>query len=334
MLKKFGLFLLVVVVLVLGGALIVQSRNSDEPIKSPLSPLGKKLEETVQKAKYDSDLVNKNRINILLFGIDRRHKGEGYRTDIMILLSADRTTNKVVMTSVPRDLWWEGERINAIYSLRGWEEMQTAFGTITALTPDRYVLIDFEDFKWLVDAMGGVPVNIETTFTDTQYPVDATFEYQTVNFTQGTEKLSGERALIFARSRKGDFDNGDWGRMKRQHLILKGMLEGVVQPESIFNPVVIEKAYATLTGHGIETNLTIDDAKFLWDFYKDKDKYEVNSLLVDYDYLYTPPAADYGGAWVLAPIDNDYTKIKNNIETLLTTGKMGEITTTQQQIAN
>ncbi len=92
MLKKFGLFALVVVVLVLGGALIVQSRDSDEPIKSPLSPLGKKLEETVQKAKYDSDLVNKNRINILLFGIDRRHKGEGYRTDIMILLSADRTT--------------------------------------------------------------------------------------------------------------------------------------------------------------------------------------------------------------------------------------------------
>lgn len=295
--------------------------NKPSSTETPKSPIGDVIEENIQKvinSKYDSDLVNKDRINILLLGIDRRSKAElGYRTDIMILVSVDKTTNQVVMTSVPRDLWWGGGRVNAVLNGQGWESLQTAFNEITGITPDRFVLTDFEDFVWIVDSMGGVPVDIQTTFTDSQYPVDETFEYQTVTFTQGTEKLTGERALIFARSRKGDFDNGDWGRMKRQHLILKGFLDAVVQPESIFNPMVVEKAFELVTNKGMETNLTIEDSKFLWDFYKDKDQYNINSLFVDHDYLYTPPMSEYGGAWVLAPINNDFTQVHTRLEEML-----------------
>ncbi|MBP7927947.1 LCP family protein [Patescibacteria group bacterium] len=254
-----------------------------------------------------------NPINIVLLGIDRRSREEGYRTDIMILLSANPETNKVVLASIPRDLWVGNGRINATFLQDGWEGMQSAVETITGQKPTKYILTDFRDFSWIVDAMGGVPVDVQTTFTDSQYPVDETKGYQTVSFKQGTETLTGERALIFARSRKGDNDNGDWGRMKRQHLILKGMLGAVLQPSSIFNPMVVENAYTTVTTGKMDTNLSLEDAKYLWDFYKDKDKYTFESVYLDYEYLFTPPMEDYGGAWVLAPKNGTFEPFKTLI---------------------
>ena len=318
MFKKLGLILVVVFAIILVTLVILSNRSVDED--SLISPIGKSIEKTLEnvKPKPDSELADKNRINVLLLGIDRRSKAEAaYRTDIMILLAIDKTTNEVVMTSIPRDLWWDGGRLNAVFIQSGWEELQTAFATITGVKPDRYIIADFADFSWIVDSMGGVPVEVQTTFTDTSYPIDETFDYQTVTFTQGYEKLTGERALIFARSRKGDYDNGDWGRMKRQHLILKGFLEAVAQPESTFNPIVVESAFKTVTEKGMETNLTVGDAKYLWDFYKDKDVYNISSIYMDHDYVYTPPMEDYGGAWVLIPINNDHTKLKTDIEAIL-----------------
>ncbi len=254
---------------------------------------------------HNSALAKSDKTTFMLLGVDRRSKNEGYRTDIMILVSVDKVKNKAVMISVPRDLWWKTGRINATYIQDGWGEMQNAMEEITGLRPEKFVLTDFEDFSWIVDSMGGVPVDVETTFTDSQYPVDATFEYQTVTFTEGKEVLNGERALIFSRSRKGDNDNGDWGRMKRQHLILKGMLKAVKQPSSIFKNMELSKAFDMVTKGRMDTNLALSDVGYLWDLHKDYEKYTISSLYLDYDYLFTPPMEEYGGAWVLAPIGGD-----------------------------
>jgi len=166
--------------------------------------------------------------------------------------------------------------------------------------------------------MDGVEVQVENTFTDSSYPVDATKGYQTVTFTQGTEKLTGERALIFSRSRKGNNGEGsDWARMKRQHLILKGMPSAVLSPKSLFNPMVVEKAFKTITEGKMDTNLTVEDAKYLWSFYKDRDQYEIESVYLDYDFLRSPPMEDYGGAWVLVAKDPSYKTIHNYINSKL-----------------
>ena len=254
-------------------------------------------------------------INILLLGIDRRSRLESsYRTDIMILVSLNPDTNKIVLASIPRDLWYEGERINALYISHEWEKLQTAIEEVTGLKPERFILTDFKDFSWVVDAMGGVTVDIERSFTDTQYPVDVTKTYQTVSFIEGPEKLTGARALIYSRSRKGTNGEGsDWARMQRQHLVLKGMLEAIQQPTSLFQPMVIKEAYKTITEGRMDTNLKVTDAQYLWDFYKDKDKYEISSLFLDYDYLYSPPMEQYGGAWVLVSKTGTYEPFKNAI---------------------
>ena len=305
MTKNIALVLVILVLTALGAAFLYKGREQPSPDDQMKSPLSAQKDDEDSKGKklndYFSDLVKAKNVNILLLGIDRRHRSEGYRTDIMITATLDPNKNTVVLASVPRDLWWSESRINALFPAQGWEDTQIAFEQITGVKPDHFIMTDFAEFRWVVDAMGGVPVEIETTFTDTSFPVDETFEYQTVSFTKGYEKLTGERALIFARSRKGDFDNGDWGRMKRQHLILKGFLQAVTQQESIFNPMVVEKAFELVTKGRMDTNLTLNDAKALWDLHKDYKKYSFNSMYMDYDYLYTPPAEEYGGAWVLAP---------------------------------
>lgn len=285
-------------------------KPKNQEIISPFSKLKQEIINKVDPNNYEKSdpyPLGKPIVGVL-FGIDRRSRDEGYRTDIMIVAAANPETNKVVLISIPRDLWYGSGRINALYPADGWPAFQEAAIELTGLKPERFVLTDFKDFSWVVDAMSGVPVEVETTFTDQSYPVDETKGYQTVSFQKGQEVLTGERALIYARSRKGDFDNGDWGRMKRQHNILKGMLKAVLQPESLFNPMVVEKAFETVTQGKMDTNLSVVDAKYLWDFYKDKDKYEIISLYMDYDYLYVPPAEEYGGAWVMAPkpggIDN------------------------------
>jgi LCP family protein required for cell wall assembly len=283
----------------------------DTGVTSPFSELAKEKEQNNLEEKYPLGKP----INIMLLGIDRRSRNElSYRTDIMILLSVNPETNRVTLASIPRDLWYQGQKINGLYINEGWPTFQVAIEEITGQKPERFILTDFKDFSWIVDAMGGVPVEVERTFTDTSFPVDETKEYQTVSFAAGPEVLTGERALIYARSRKGNNGEGsDWARMRRQHNILKGMLEAVQQPGSLFKPMVVEEAFKTVTTGRMDTNLQIADAKYLWDFYKDKDDYIINSLFLDYDYLYSPPLEQYGGAWTVVPTDGDYSTFKTDL---------------------
>lgn len=311
LLKYILVFALSFSVFVLSYMFYLTLKPSEKVIE-PISEVSTEEKETI--VKTDSKMQKEERINMVLLGIDRRSKDEGYRTDIMVVVSIDKAKNKALLVSLPRDLWWNGGRLNATYTAEGWSGLQTALETITGIRPEKYILTDFVDFEWIVDSMGGVPVTVETTFTDSQYPVDETFEYQTVTFTKGEEKLTGERALIFSRSRKGDNDNGDWGRMKRQHLILKGMLQAVKQPTSIFKNMEVAKALDMVTKGRMDTNITLSDATYLWDLHKDWEKYQTVSKYMDYDYLFTPPMAEYGGAWVLAPIGGSYDTFKNDLK--------------------
>ncbi len=339
LMKNFVVFALVLIFTTTAG-LFFYFKLSQKDTKEMLYPLVIKIIESIpdetkpkEQPKPASELANQDVINILLLGIDRRSRSEGYRTDIMILLSINKKDKTVVLTSVPRDLWVQGARINALYLQQGWEGVQSAFNQITGQKPDRFILTDFADFTWLVNAMDGVPVTVENTFTDTEYPVDVTKTYQTVTFTAGPEKLTGTRALIFARSRHGNNGEGsDWMRMKRQHLILKGMLSAVLQPKSIFNPMVVENAFKTVTEGKVDTNLTLDDTKFLWDFYKDKDAYTYSSLFMNSDFVYNPPMSDYGGAWVLVPRDPSNLAFHQAVENLINKVEVATKESTPSQI--
>jgi len=301
-------------------------KDPRDAVKTVLSPFGivnlTKSPEELRKEK--SIFKDKKNLNVLLIGTDssltRRAKGQtGFNTDALILLSVNPEKNIVLLTSVPRDLWVKGNKINALYILYGWETLKGAFEEITGQTLDGYIMTDFDGFRWIVDSFGGAPVEIKNSFTDTTFPDLQDYGVVTISFALGEEKMSGQRALTYSRSRHGDNGEGsDLMRAKRQHLVLQGMLDGISQPESIFWPMDIPKFYEIVTQH-METTLTLDDVYYLWDFYKDRDKYKIESFVVGSDYLYYPgmyPDSPYR-AWVFIPIGNDFTKLQTDITSKL-----------------
>ncbi len=327
MFKKF--LILLVVSAIAFGALYLYLNNNKKVNLNIVSPIGiisqegnnqNKQQDQPKKSSIFSEVIN-----ILLIGTDtsesRRADGQtGFNTDSMVLVSINTRTNKVLLTSVPRDVWINGNKINALYIVFGWDTLRDAYEKITGQKIDGYVKVDFDQFRWLVDAFGGVPVTVEKTFTDTTFPNKTDSGVITASFTQGYEKMNSDRALTFARSRHGDNGEGsDLKRAKRQHLLLQGFVEAVKQPESLFWPMDVSKFYDAITGKSIYTTLKLDDLYYLWDFYKDKDKYSVESLVLDDKYIYHPgmyPDSEYR-AWVFISKDPTWGTLHADIKAML-----------------
>lgn len=321
--KKVVIIIFLLAGLFGGASLLLGSLNKGNVYnKDLLTPISKEGVKIVDKIFPKSTLEKDPYINILLIGNDssanRISSGQtGYNTDSMILVSANTETNKVLLISVPRDLWINGNKINALYTVYGSDTLVNAYEKIIGQEVDGYIMTNFDDFEWIVDSFGGVPINVETTFQDSSFPNRDDTDVMTVSFEQGTEKMSGERALVFARSRKGTNGEGsDLMRAKRQHLILKGMIEAIKQPESLFWPFDGEKFLNMVTTvRNMETTLNVLDVEYLWDFYEDKDLYTIDSLVIGDEYIYHPgmyPDSAYT-AWVFIPRDETFTQLHADI---------------------
>ncbi len=180
-------------------------------------------------------------INILLMGIGGPGHEGPLLTDTMIVANINVKTNEVVMTSVPRDFMidlpgYGLQKINAAYAYAEKDEPGTGGDVIlkeieelTGMKIPYYALIDFKGFVKAVDDVGGVDVEIERTFTDALYPNYSNGYLPAVTFTKGPEHMNGERALIFARSRKGNNGEGsDFARSERQKKIILALKEKAI----------------------------------------------------------------------------------------------------------
>jgi polyisoprenyl-teichoic acid--peptidoglycan teichoic acid transferase len=178
---------------------------------------------------------NQDPFNVLLMGIDDREGDtEPPRSDTMIVMRINPATNHVSMMSIPRDLLvyipiadrWD--KINAAYPIG--EERQTDGGppavmeTIEANFDVRvhyFVTVDFEGFRTIVDTVGGVIIDVPAPIKDDQYPTETlglTREY----FATGLQKMDGETALRYSRTRHGD---NDIARGERQQQMLIALRE-------------------------------------------------------------------------------------------------------------
>jgi LCP family protein required for cell wall assembly len=88
-----------------------------------------------------------------------------------------------------------------------------------------YMLIDFEGFKNVIDTLGGITIDVPEAFVDYTYPKNER-QIMTVRFDSGINIMSGERALQYARSRHS---TSDFSRSLRQQLIVKGVLDKLIQ---------------------------------------------------------------------------------------------------------
>jgi LCP family protein required for cell wall assembly len=179
-------------------------------------------------------------VNILLLGTDAR-VGEGpSRTDAIILVHLNPRTNRVSLLSFPRDLWVEipGHgygRINAAYAIGertygpgyGAALVKETVGNLAGVPVHNFLLINFEGFKTVIDRIGGIELDVPRPIDDAAYPMD---EYpgdvrtMQVHFDAGVQRMDGERALIYARTRHAD---NDFGRNQRQQQVLMAIFDRV-----------------------------------------------------------------------------------------------------------
>lgn len=187
------------------------------------------------------------RTNLLLLGIDRRGGTDWvYRTDTIMVFALDPDSGGAVMLSIPRDLQLEipghGEdRINTAnvygyldeYPGGGPALLQATVEANFGIPIDGYLMLDFYAFERIVDALGGIDVEVQEPLHDTQYPDPRPGDphaYTTVHFGAGLQHMDGQRALQYARSR---MSTSDFDRARRQQQVLLAIRERALSLEAI-----------------------------------------------------------------------------------------------------
>ncbi|WP_246167983.1 LCP family protein [Fundicoccus ignavus] len=189
---------------------------------------------------------SRNSKSILLLGVDTGDLGrtEHGRSDVMMLLTVNSSTEVITVTSIPRDSYvmipgYYMDKINHAYAFGGAElSMQTVENWFD-INIDNYIVVNMAGLKEIVDAVGGIDVVSPSTFTISGY-----------DFVEGVEtNLDGDKALAYSRERYTS--GGDYGRQERQRQIVQSLISKMASFDSILN---FQNVFATMSSN-IETDL-------------------------------------------------------------------------------
>lgn len=185
-------------------------------------PVGEKVITPI----YKKEQIDKKILNILLIGRDvNESSGSNGRSDSMIMLSYNKTTGNVVLTSFLRDslVPIEGHndwnRLNATYSWGGVGLTINTINNIFELDIQNYISIDYSGFQKIVDRMDGITVIL------TEAEANHLNKHYSWGLSEGEVTLNGEKALAYARIRKID---SDFGRTERQRKIIVSAIKKIV----------------------------------------------------------------------------------------------------------
>jgi LCP family protein required for cell wall assembly len=166
-------------------------------------------EQARQAASKQAEEASGEPLVVLVLGVDRRPtaaEGSSTRSDTIMLVRVIPATGEVRLLSIPRDLYVEVEpgkedRINAAYAYGGVDQARAVMEDLTGVDIDNYVIVDFEGFEKVIDAMGGVRVDVGSGVFPEKW-----------NMGEGFEHLNGYKALKYARYRgtpRADLDRID-----------------------------------------------------------------------------------------------------------------------------
>ena len=206
------------------------------------------------------------RVNVLLLGVDRRDGNDwAYRADTVMVASVAPGSGEAVLLSVPRDLQLaipgHGEdRINTAnvfgyvegYPGGGPALVEATVESNFGFSIDGYLMADFGAFERLVDALGGIQIEVSETLHDTRYPDPRPGDphaFKTVHFDPGLQTMDGQRALEYARSR---MSTSDFDRARRQQEVLVAIRQKALRPGSLLRL----PAMGFIVLDSLETNLS------------------------------------------------------------------------------
>ena len=243
----------VLLVAVLSAGYVLFDLQRQFNAKSNTVALG--FSDTEEQARPVKDPDDKS-LNILLLGVDHAdedtaetvalNEAVSQRSDSMMLVHVPEDRSQVYVMSMVRDMHVEipghgMNKLNAAISLGGVPLLMQTIEGIFETKLDHVAMVDFEGFRELSTALGGVTVNNDIPFTandtDYFYPV-------------GDIKLEGDRALRYVRERKS-FTNGDYQRVANQRKFIAAAANQVLSSETLANPVklydIVDKVSPYLT---------------------------------------------------------------------------------------
>lgn len=177
----------------------------------------------------DEKMSSKNVVNVLLIGADSRQGTNTGNTDVMMLVSLNKKTKQIKLVSFMRDsyLYIEGKnnsycaKLNSAFSMGGPEVLLTTLENNYKIEIDDFVMVNFESFKSIIEAMDGITVDVqkyEANYANDRYKLS-------MPYGDGVT-LNGEEALAFCRIRGCDAD-GDVSRTRRQRQVINAMIDRV-----------------------------------------------------------------------------------------------------------
>lgn len=271
-------------------AIEAPSQSAASPTPTPIQPTAT----PPPPPTPDTRLPLSRTLNILLLGSDRRPNTPNWRTDVMMILALDLDQQKAGVISIPRDLYLEvipghsPNRANVVDYL-GEQDKPNGGGPqlLTAIIHqkmgiaiDHYLRFDFDSFRDVVNALGGVDMDVHCTYYDTLY-IDNPNDAVLLNVKPGHYKMDGNTALAYARSRR---IGGDLDRARRQQEIVWAVRNEILQANLLPR---IPALYAALSG-AIQTDIDIVTAVRLTRFVLGLDKTKVHGFVLAPPKLLTP----------------------------------------------
>lgn len=321
-LKKIWLYFFVFLIIAVAGfstRIVISSNEASRNFKG--GNILTQLKNLLVKKDEDLAGLKEERINVLALGIGGENHPGPFLTDTIILISIKPKTNQAALISIPRDLYlntqkFGGAKINALYSLgetrgknQGGELIKQAIAETFDLDIHYYARIDFSGFIELIDALGGVDIYVDQTFTDNQFP-DNNFKTQTISFETGWQNFNGLTALEYARSRHGNNGEGsDFARAKRQQKIILSLKDKTLQLGLLLRPDKINKIIQIL-GNSIATDMEIWELLKLGKLASDiPNDNIIQKVLDDSPNGELRPITGIDGAFLLVPKDKEKLKL-------------------------
>ena len=255
--RKIGLVLALLLLLVVAwGVLSYFSLDRGVSEANKRLPAG-----TSEVLAHQDSLILSTPTNILILGSDHANKPghEGERSDSIMLIRTDPSRHRVVYLSIPRDLRVPIEgvgdtKINAAMQAGGAPLAIKTVSSYTGLPINHVISVDFAQFKDVIDALGGITVDVpERILSRFDCPLKAAqcATWKGWRFAKGPQHMSGRRALIYSRVRKNVLNPGDTdiSRTERQQQVLQAVLGKMTSVSNLvklpFNGSKLVKPLAT-----------------------------------------------------------------------------------------
>jgi LCP family protein required for cell wall assembly len=255
--------------------------------------------------------TNSNVKNILFMGVDS-DSGVG-RSDCMMLVSVDSNTGKIKLTSFMRDNWFEipghgANKLNSAYAFGGPKLTCKTISETFDILIDKYVVVDFDTFKKVINELGGVNVKItddEAGYINWQLRKNGQTSVGLVS--GGDTTLNGQQALWLCRDRGGNgFGGDDFTRSQRQRRVITSLLTTY----SNYTPSKVLATIKTLKKN-VKTNLTGEEFKWFAERSLRFFTYKVSERTVPQDGEWSSGFSG-GGAWIIKI--HDFPKLKKEIQ--------------------